>query len=96
MSSGLEFEWDTKKALSNFEKHAVSFEEGATAFGDVASITIPDPDHSETEQRSVLLGMSKEGHLVVVVHTERRDNVRIISVRRASRRERRMYEEKRD
>jgi uncharacterized DUF497 family protein len=96
MSGGLHFEWDPEKALSNFRKHDLSFEEAATAFGDLASISIVDPDHSETEQRWILLGMSTQGKLLVVVHTERRDNIRIISARRATRRERRTYESKRN
>ena len=95
MSAGLQFEWDPEKALCNFRKHSLSFEEAATVFGDVASITIADPDHSENEQRWILLGMSTQGKLLVVVHTERRDNIRIISARRASQRERRTYESKR-
>jgi len=96
MSGGLHFEWDPEKALSNFRKHDLSFEEASTAFGDPASISIVDPDHSETEQRWILLGMSTQGKLLVVVHTERRDNIRIISARRATRRERRTYESKRN
>jgi uncharacterized DUF497 family protein len=86
------FEWHAAKAASNLAKHGVSFEEAATVFGDPLSITIPDPAHSQAEMRFVILGQSHEGRLLVVIHTERDDNIRIISARRASRRERQDYE----
>ncbi|HEY5234078.1 MAG TPA: BrnT family toxin [Verrucomicrobiae bacterium] len=89
----LTFEWDASKAGSNFAKHTVSFEEAATVFGDPVSMTIPDPAHSQTEARFVILGHSHHGRLLVVVHTERGDNIRIISARLASRHERKQYEE---
>ena len=89
----LPFEWDANKAASNLAKHAVSFEEAATVFGDPVSITIPDPAHSQIEVRFVILGRSHHGRLLVVVHTERGDNIRIISARLASRHERKQYEE---
>lgn len=90
----LSFEWDESKARANLSKHAVSFGEASTVFGDPLSLTIPDP-HSQAEDRFIILGHSNQGKLLVVVHTERGDNIRIISARRASRRERRDYEEKR-
>jgi uncharacterized protein len=89
----LTFEWDANKAESNLAKHAVSFEEGATVFGDPVSITIPDPMHSKTETRFIILCRSHPGRLLVVIHTERGDNIRIISARHASQRERKQYEE---
>jgi uncharacterized DUF497 family protein len=89
----LQFEWDTAKAKSNSEKHGVSFEEAATVFGDAMSLTINDPDHSQTEDRFITIGSSHTGKILVVVHTERGDNIRIISARRASRKERKTYEE---
>jgi uncharacterized DUF497 family protein len=89
----LSFEWDVSKAKSNAAKHGVSFEEATTVFGDPLSLTIPDPVHSQVETRSILLGQSHQGKLLVVVHTERGDNIRIISARRASRPERKSYEE---
>ena len=89
----LSFEWDEAKAKSNLAKHAVSFEEAATVFGDPLSVTIPDPIHSQVESRSVILGHSHNQKLLVVVHTDRGDNIRIISARRATRRERINYEE---
>ena len=89
----LSFEWDTSKAKANLVKHAVSFEEASTVFGDPLSLTIPDPAHSQVEDRFIVLGQSHQRKLLVVVHTERGDNIRIISARRASRRERKSYEE---
>jgi uncharacterized protein len=87
------FEWDSAKAEANLSRHGVSFEEALTAFADPLSSTIADPDHSESEQRYILLGLSSRGRLVVVAHTERGDKIRIISARLASKRERRSYEE---
>ncbi len=89
----LNFEWDEAKAVANVEKHGVSFEEAATAFGDPLSLTIGDPKHSEAEERFVLLGISTLNRLVVVVHTEAEDTIRVISARLATLRERRNYEE---
>lgn len=88
----LTFEWDTNKARRNLAKHGVTFEESSTVFGDPRSLTIPDPVHSKVEERFVTIGASHRGKLLVVVHTERGDNIRVISVRVASRRERRRYE----
>ena len=90
---GLVFEWDERKAAGNLRKHGVSFEEGATVFGDILSITIPDPAHSVGEQRFLTVGVSEEGRLVVVAHVERGDTIRIISARKATRREKKAYEE---
>lgn len=89
----MEFEWDPDKAAENEQKHGVSFAEAATAFGDPLSVTISDPDRSDREDRFVLLGESYAGQLVVVVHTERSQRIRIISARLATLRERRSYEE---
>ena len=89
----LTFEWDANKARTNQVKHGISFEEASTVFGDPRSLTIPDPVHSAVENRFVIIGASYRGKLLVVVHTERGDNIRIISARGASRRERRDYEE---
>ena len=89
----LSFEWDGRKAKTNLAKHGVSFEEASTVFGDPLSLTIPDPAHSQVEDRAIVLGQSHQRKLLVVVHTERGDNIRIISARRAGRRERKNYEE---
>ena len=90
---GLIFEWDSEKAKANKRKHRISFEEAATAFGDPLSITVPDPDHSVREHRFILVGRTHSGKTVVVAHLERRNRIRLISARRASRREMRTYEE---
>jgi len=90
---GLTFEWDTDKAALNLRKHGLSFEEAATAFADPLSLTIPDPDHSGDEDRFVLVGETIRGKVVVVVHTERGDNLRLISARLPTRRERATYEQ---
>ena len=83
-----------KKARSNARKHAISFDEASTVFADLLSLTISDPAHSHEEDRFVTIGSSHRGKLLVVVHTDRDDNIRIISARMASRRERRTYEER--
>jgi uncharacterized DUF497 family protein len=85
------FEWDPRKAASNERKHRVGFDEAMTVFADWESITIPDPDHSEGEERFLVIGLSVRGRLLVVSHAERGDNTRIISARRADARERQKY-----
>ncbi|HTW43972.1 MAG TPA: BrnT family toxin [Acidobacteriaceae bacterium] len=87
------FEWDPRKARLNLRKHGVSFEEAATVFGDVLSVTIPDAEHSDEEQRWIMIGKSNEGNLLVVVHTESGTLVRLINARPATRAEKRQYEE---
>jgi uncharacterized DUF497 family protein len=89
----LKFDWDPKKAAANLRKHGVAFDEAMTAFADPHSITIPDPDHSEDEDRCILIGRSTVQRLLVVVHLERGERLRLISARLAARRERRTYEE---
>ena len=89
----LRFTWDPRKAASNRRKHGVSFEEAGSAFADRLSIAVPDPDHSENEERYLLLGLSDRDRLLVVAHVERGDVIRIINARPATRRERRRYEE---
>lgn len=88
------FEWDPNKAQRNLSIHGVSFDEASTAFQDAMSITVPDPKHSQTEERLILLGYSIGNRLLVVVHTERGDRIRIISARAATQKERLRYEEK--
>ena len=87
------FEWDPRKAAANLKKHGVSFEEAITAFGDSLSLNMPDQDHSEGEQRFIVLGTSVRSRRVVVSYTERPPRTRIISARLATRQERRQYEE---
>jgi uncharacterized DUF497 family protein len=88
----LSFEWDPQKAISNIEKHDVSFEEASTIFHDPLSFTIDDPLHSENEKRMVHFGVSLKNRLLVVVFTERGSIIRIISARKASQKERKHYE----
>ena len=90
---GFIFQWDKRKAWRNLRDHKVSFEEASTVFGDVLSRTIEDPLHSDEEDRYVIIGQSARGRLLVVVHTIRGDNIRIISARVATPRERQDYEE---
>ena len=89
----LEFEWDSRKAELNLKEHGVSFDEATTVFRDTLSITIADPDHSDSEGRFVDIGMSHRGQLLVVSYTERNDRIRIISARPPTRAERKSYEE---
>jgi uncharacterized DUF497 family protein len=86
-------EWDRRKASENAVKHGVSFDEAATVFDDPLAMTGSDPDHSIDEDRFVTFGMSSRGRLVAVAHTDRDDTIRIISARRATPGERRIYEE---
>lgn len=86
------FEWDPKKAASNLKDHGVSFDEASSVFGDVLAMNMPDPDHSEGEQRFLVLGMSTSSRLVVVSYAERPPRTRIISARLATSHERRKYE----
>jgi hypothetical protein len=90
---GYLFEWDTEKAAANIRKHSISFDEASTVFGDPLAILMPDPDHSVAEQRFLLLGMSNRLRLLVVAHAERPPRTRLISARRATTTERRIYEE---
>jgi uncharacterized protein len=87
----LVFEWDNKKAKANTLKHLVSFEEAITVFGDVRSITIESKANSFVEKRMITMGISKAKRILVVVHTERGERIRIISARPASRKERKQY-----
>ena len=90
------FEWDPRKARRNLTVHGVSFDEASTAFQDPLSKTIDDPLHSEDEERFVLLGLSHRNRLLVVVHTERGDRIRLISARLAVNRERVRHEENKE
>jgi hypothetical protein len=89
----LNFEWDDEKAKKNLRNHQVSFEEAKSAFNDPFLITFPDPKHSIGEQRFLNIGLSARGRVLIVVHAERGENIRIISCRKATTSERRDYEE---
>jgi uncharacterized protein len=89
----ISFEWDGQKAWSNEQKHGISFEEAETVFYDENASLSYDPDHSQTEDRYILLGMSFSPRLLVVSHEYRQDHerIRIISARRATKREQQQY-----
>ena len=87
-----EFQWDEEKAKSNLKKHGVSFEEGATIFNDPTIATILDPDHSKDEERFISIGMSVIRRLLTAIHTYRKDRLRLISARKATKAEKKNYE----
>lgn len=89
----MHFEWDPVKARKNLRKHGVTFEEASSVFYDPLAVTGADPDHSGGEERMVTFGMSSSGRLLVVVHTERSNAIRVISARVATKHERHIYEE---
>ena len=89
----LEFEWDQDKAASNKKKHGISFEEAARVFGDPLAAIFDDPVHSQEEHREIVIGHSTRNRLLVICFTERAEAIRIISARRATKQERRDYEE---
>lgn len=90
------FQWDENKAIINRRKHGISFEEAGTVFGDALSLTIPDPNHSKaSEARFITIGQSNQGKILVVIHCDREEKIRIISARAATSGERNDYEEKR-
>lgn len=87
------FEWDEAKANINFKKHNVSFEEGKTIFNDPFLFTFPDDKHSSEEERFLDIGLSANGRVLILTHTERHGKIRIINCRRATPHERSFYEE---
>ncbi len=87
------FEWSPEKAKANLKKHGVSFEEAETVFSDPLSLTVPDPLHSDDENRLVITGYSIRERQIVVVHTDRNDKIRIVTARLATPSERRKYEQ---
>ena len=91
----LHFEWDPQKDLTNQKKHGVPFAEASTVFEDVNALVINDPEHSENEERFVILGFSLQANLLVVCHCYRASEsvIRIISARKATKNESRQYNE---
>jgi len=89
----LNFDWDEKKNQSNIQKHKVSFEDAKSAFYDDNAKLISDPDHSDDEDRFILMGMNRNLKLLVVVHVYRdnENTIRIISARKATKRETKFY-----
>jgi hypothetical protein len=87
------FEWDEVKARENARKHKVTFEEAVSVFTDPFLLTFPDEKHSETEDRFVSIGRSERERVLLVVHTDRGDAIRLISCRKATSAERKTYEQ---
>ncbi len=88
------YEWDPVKAAANLRKHGVSFAEAALVFLDPMALTFYDPDHSQEEDREITIGVSREGRVLFVSHCARGDRMRLISVRKATAREKKQYEER--
>ncbi len=86
------FEWDKEKSITNIKKHRVTFEEASSVFGDPRSLTIDDPKSYSSEERFITIGLSLLGNILVVVHTDRDDKIRIISARKAMKKEWKQYE----
>ena len=93
MTAELGFEWDSDKAGKNVEKHHVSFEEAATVFDEPMFITFIDDEHSIDEERYITIGLSSRGRLLMLAHADREDHIRIISARRATKKEEQFYAE---
>ena len=89
----MKFEWDENKAAVNLSKHGISFEEAKTVFDDPLYVDFYDPDHSDEEERYIIVGESQQGNLLIVSYTERADFIRLISARKVTRVEREVYEE---
>jgi len=89
----LRFEWDPNKAAKNLRRHKISFDEAAAVFTDPMFITFVDEEHSTDEERYITIGLSKHGRLLVVAHTDREGEVRIISARKAIKKEIKFYAE---
>lgn len=87
----MEFEWNEAKAASNLKKHGVTFEEALSCFYDQKQVVFYDPDHSEDEDRELMIAHSERGRVLFVAYTLREDIIRIISVRKATRKEEMMY-----
>jgi len=98
MAINYTFKWDPRKAHDNRDKHDVAFDEAATVFRDSKALSIFDPDHSETEDRWITVGISEKGRLLIVIHTFREKSedavtIRIISNRKATKQETKTYGE---
>lgn len=89
----MKFDWDKNKAASNLSKHGVSFDEAKTVFDDSLYIDFYDPDHSDEEERYLIIGVSNQGRLLITFYTERGESIRLISSRVATRAEQEVYEE---
>ena len=87
----MSYEWDPNKAIANIEKHGIDFADAVTVFDDLNAVTIGDPDHEE--QRFITIAMDAFGRILVVVYTWRGDIIRLISARKATKNERKQYED---
>ncbi|MBM2815322.1 MAG: hypothetical protein HW421_2084 [Ignavibacteria bacterium] len=92
----LEFDWSDEKAFNNLQKHEVSFEEAMTVWDDEFAAFLHDPSHSNSEDRYMLIGYSSKNNLLFVSFTERKDKVRLISARKATKSERKRHEENKE
>lgn len=90
----MKFDWDKNKAASNLSKHGVSFDEATTIFNDPLYADFYDPDHSDDEERYLIIGESSQGRLLITSYTERGKSIRLISARLVTRAEREAYEER--
>ena len=90
----LDFEWDEAKAIANLKKNRISFETAKTVFADPFSITVNDPKHSIDERRFVDIGTAANGKVLIVSYTQRGEKIRIISCRKSTKSERKIYEER--
>lgn len=89
----MKYEWDENKAVKNLAKHGVSFTEAKTIFDDPMYVDFYDLDHSEDEERYLIVGESNRGRLLIVSYTERKESIRSISAREVTKSEREAYEE---
>lgn len=89
----MKFEWDDDKAVTNLSKHGMSSDEAKKVFDDPLYVDFYDPDHSDDEERDLIVGKSNQGRLLVISYTERKNSIRIISAREVTRSEREAYEE---
>lgn len=89
----MDFEWSEEKAEANLSKHSISFDEAKTVFTDPLYVDFYDPDHSDDEERYIIIGRSQQNRVLVVSYTERENRIRLISAREATRREQNAYEE---
>jgi uncharacterized DUF497 family protein len=89
----LRFDWDLNKASKNIKKHEVMFDEAATVFDDPMFVTVIDEEHSDDEERYITIGVSRQGRLLVVAHTDRAGQIRVISARKATKYEEQFYAE---
>ena len=89
----MKFEWDKNKAAQNLSKHKISFDEAKTAFDDPLYVDFYDPDHSVEEHRYIRIGYSAQHRLLIVSYTERKNAIRLISAREATKKEREAYKE---